>query len=44
MIAAKKGTTTRWGYLLAHGVMIINLVGGLLSMPASANTLATLAF
>jgi cytochrome c biogenesis protein len=30
MIAAKKGTTTRWGYLLAHGGMIIILVGGLL--------------
>jgi cytochrome c biogenesis protein len=30
MIAAKKGTATRWGYLLAHGGMIIILVGGLL--------------
>lgn len=30
MIAAKKGTTTRWGYLLAHGGMIVILVGGLL--------------
>ena len=30
MIAAKKGTATRWGYLLAHGGMIVILVGGLL--------------
>lgn len=30
MIAAKKGTSTRWGYLLAHGGMIVILVGGLL--------------
>ncbi len=30
MIAAKKGTTNRWGYILAHSGMVIVLVGGLL--------------
>ena len=30
LIAAKKGTSSRWGYILAHSGMVIILLGGLL--------------
>ncbi len=40
MIAAKKGTANRWGYLLAHGGMVIILVGGLLDSDMPLRVLA----
>lgn len=40
MIAAKKGTANRWGYLLAHGGMVVILVGGLLDSELPLRLLA----
>jgi cytochrome c biogenesis protein len=40
MIAAKKGTTNRWGYILAHSAMVIILVGGLLDSELPLNVVA----
>jgi cytochrome c biogenesis protein len=42
MIAAKKGTHNRWGYLLAHGGMVVILVGGLLDSELPLRAIAAI--